>query len=210
MQQVPRIEDLIREYAARKAELDVRGVYFLRDINDQQAELFAKAIVVMASMREGRGDAPITVYVNSGGGSVGAGLAIMEMIYQAKRQYGARINTVVTGYAYSMGAIIVQAGDWRSMGSLSTMMLHGGTWLLVGEDDKIFRDYQKLAMHYQEIIAQLFAQRTVLHDSKWWREFIYSGRDRFLTAQECLDLKLVDETLDIPPSPPPQSPPPHR
>ena len=48
MQQIPRIEDLIREYAARKAELDARGVYFLRDINDQQAEFFSKAMVVMA------------------------------------------------------------------------------------------------------------------------------------------------------------------
>src|SRR3989337_4556939 len=71
MQQMPRIEDLIREYAARKAELDARGVYFLRDINDQQAELFSKALVVMASERQGRPDTPITVYVNSGGGSVG-------------------------------------------------------------------------------------------------------------------------------------------
>jgi len=206
MQQVPRIEDLIREYTARKAELDTRGVYFLRDINDQQAELFAKALVVMASMREGRSDAPITVYINSGGGSVGAGLAMMEMMYRVKRQYGVRIHTVVTGYAYSMGAIIVQAGDWRSMGTLSTMMLHGGTWLLVGEDDKIFRDYQKLAMHYQQIIAELFARRTGLYDPQWWREFIYSGRDRFLTAQECLELKLIDEVTDIPPPLPPSPP----
>src|SRR3989304_1555838 len=113
MQQIPRIEDLIREYAARKAELDARGVYFLRDINDQQAELFSKAMVVMASERHGRPDASIIVYVNSGGGSVGAGLAMMEMIHRMRREYGVQISTVVTGYAYSMGAIVVQAGDDR-------------------------------------------------------------------------------------------------
>lgn len=200
--QVPRIEDLVREYAARKAELDAYGIYFLRDINDQQAEMFSKALVTMAAVREGKPDSPITIYVNSGGGSMGAGFAIMEMIFRVKRQYNVRINTVVTGYAYSMGAIVVQAGDKRTMGSLSTMMLHGGTWFLAGEDDRIFRDYQKLAMHYQDLVGQIFAQRTGLHDAQWWREFIYSGRDRFLTAQECRELNLVDEVLDIPPPAP--------
>lgn len=198
MQQVPRLEDLVREYAARKAELDAHGIYFLRDINDQQAEMFSKALVIMATLREGKPDSPITIYINSGGGSMGAGFAIMEMLYRVKRQYNVRINTVVTGYAYSMGAIVVQAGDKRTMGPLSTMMLHGGTWFLAGEDDRIFRDYQKLAVHYQELVGQIFAQRTGLHDAQWWREFIYSGRDRCLTAQECKELNLVDEVMDIP------------
>lgn len=196
--QVPRLEDLIREHAARKAELDFHGVYFLRDITDEQAERFAKALLIMASSRAGREDAPITIYVNSGGGSVGAGLAVMEMIYRMRQQYQVKVHTIVTGYAYSMGAIVVQAGDWRSMGRLSTMMLHGGTWILTGDADKIFRDYQKLAVHYEMIISELFAARSGKNDANWWREFIYSGHDRFLTAQECLDLGLVDELLDVP------------
>jgi len=198
MQQIPRIEDLIREYAARKAELDARGVYFLRDINDQQAELFSKALVVMASERHGHPGASITVYVNSGGGTVGAGLAMMEMMYRMRREYGVLINTIVTGYAYSMGAIVVQAGDRRSMGPLSTMMLHGGQWILAGEDEKIFRDYQKLALHYQSIISEVFARRSGLHDARWWRRFIYSGHERFLSARECLELRLVDEVVELP------------
>ena len=197
--EVPRLEDLIREYVARKAELDARGVYFLRDITDEQAERFSKALLIMASERAGRADAPITIFVNSGGGSLGAGLAMMEMIFRMKRQYQVKVQTIVTGYAYSMGAIVVQAGDRRSMGKLSTMMLHGGTWVLTGEADKIFHDYQKLAMHYETMVSELFANRTGKHDAAWWREFIYSGHDRFLTAQECLDLGLVDEVLDVPP-----------
>ncbi len=196
--QVPRLEDLIREYTARKVELDARGVYFLRDITDEQAERFSKALLIMASERAGRPDAPITIYINSGGGSVGAGLAMMEMIYRMRQQYEAKVHTIVTGYAYSMGAIVVQAGDRRSMGRLSTMMLHGGTWILTGEADKIFHDYHKLAVHYEAMISELFATRSGKHDANWWREFIYSGHDRFLTAQECLDLGLVDDLLDNP------------
>ena len=198
MQQVPRLEDLIREYTTRRAELDAHGVYFLRDITDEQAEAFSKAILIMSATRSGRPDLPITVFVNSGGGSVGAGLAVIEMINRMRRQFGVVINTAVTGYAYSMGAIVVQAGDQRTMGKLSTMMLHAGTWILTGDAEKIFQDYHKLATHYEEVVSDLFARRTKKHDAAWWKEFVYSGRERFLSAAECLELGLVDEVIDLP------------
>ena len=194
--QVPRLEDLMREYTARKFELDVHGVYFLRDITDAQAEAFAKAMIILGAARANRPDAPITIYINSGGGSVGAGLAIMEMIARAKREYNVQVDTVVTGYAYSMGAVVAQGGDKRVMGSLSTMMLHGGSILVAGDVEKVFRDYQKLEAQYRKLICDIFACRTGLHDAAWWQRFIYSGRDRFLSAQECLELGLVDEVAD--------------
>lgn len=98
-----------------------------------------------------------------------------------------------------------QAGDHRSMGPLSTMMLHSSSWVLAGEDEKIFRDYQKLSEHYQNVTSQIFAQRTGRHDARWWRRFIYSGRDRFLGAEECLELGLVDEIARAPESPDPHT-----
>lgn len=191
--QAIRLEDLLSEYTARRRELDIQGAYFLGDINEVEAERFSKALLLMAIAREGDRSRPITVYINSGGGSVGAGLAMMEMMYKVKRDYGVVVNTVVTGYAYSMGAIILQAGDKRSMGEFSTLMLHGGSWVLSGEDEKIFKDYMKLAEHYKVTVCQLFARRTGRHDRKWWQRFIYSGHDKFLSAQESLALGLVDE-----------------
>ncbi len=193
MQQMPRLEHLIQEYAARRAELDAHGVYFLREITDEQAENFSKTMLIMAAQRAGRADHPITIYVNSGGGAVGAGIAIIEMMNRMREQYQVVIKTVVTGYAYSMGAIIVQAGDHRAMGKLSTMMLHSGSWVLTGDADKIFHDYQKLATHYEDVISDLFAHRTQKHDAAWWRDYIYSGHERFLSAAECLELGLIDE-----------------
>ena len=202
-----RLEDLLGEYTARRRELDIQGAYFLGDINEEEAERFSKALLLMAIAREGDRSRPITVYINSGGGSVGAGLAMMEMMYKVKRDYGVVVNTVVTGYAYSMGAIILQAGDKRSMGEFSTLMLHGGSWVLSGEDEKIFKDYMKLAEHYKTIVGKLFARRTGKHDYKWWQRFIYSGHDKFLSPQECLDLGLVDEIcLPLDPSIEPPEP----
>lgn len=136
---------------------------------------------------------PLTVYINSGGGSVGAGLAMMQMMDEVRRRYAVKINTVITGYAYSMGAIVFQAGDHRIMGVYSTMMLHSSSWMLSGEDEKIFEDYAKLAQHYRRTVAELFAKRTGNRTARWWENYIYSGRDRFLSAAECLKLGLVDE-----------------
>ena len=195
--QTPRLEDLIAEQNSRQAMLDRFGVYFLRDIHDIEAERFAKSMLIMGTGLKSYPGQRITVYINSGGGSVGAGFAIMETMYKVKRDYGVPVDTVVLGYAYSMGAIIAQAGDKRSMGFFSTMMLHGGTWSIVGEDQRIFADYQKLADLYKQKIGELFARRTGLHTPRWWTRYIYSGRDRFLSPQECLNLRLVDEVCEF-------------
>lgn len=190
------LDQLLRGYSERRAELDRAGVAFVSDITDAEAERFSKSVLLMAIERRNRRDLPLTVYINSGGGSVGAGLAMIEIMARVRRQYGLVIHTVVTGYAYSMGAILFQAGDRRIMGEFSTLMLHGTQWMLVGEDEKVFKDYLKLATHYQDVIGGLFAQRTRLHDAEWWRDFIYNGRDKFLSPKECLELQLVDEVMN--------------
>ena len=74
---------------------------------------------------------------------------MMEMLYKVKRDFGARIITTITGYAYSMGAILFQASDHRVMGCLSMLMLHSPSWMISGEDHKIFQDYEKLSMQYK-------------------------------------------------------------
>ncbi|MSQ33428.1 MAG: hypothetical protein EXR60_03265 [Dehalococcoidia bacterium] len=192
------LEQMIATYRARKDELDRQGAYFLSDITDEEAERFSKSLLIMAAQLKGRGPNPtITVYVNSGGGSVGAGFAMMEMIYKVRRDFGVRVNTVVTGYAYSMGAIVFQAGDRRLMGHFSTLMLHSVNWVVSGEDTRIFKDFQKLATHYQTLIGELFAQRSGKHTGRWWRNYIYSGHDRFLSSQECLKLGLADEVCSF-------------
>ncbi len=192
------LERLIHEQAARKLELDRFGTYFLGRIDDEEAERFSKALIVMAGMRAGARaeDKQLNVYINSGGGSVGAGFAMMEMMYRVKRDFGLRIRTVITGYAYSMGAILVQAGDCRVMGKYSTLMLHSGSWMIAGEDQRVFEDYRKLSDHYKALIGGMFADRTGRRDARWWIRYIYSGHDRFLSAQECLKLGLIDVVTD--------------
>jgi ATP-dependent Clp protease, protease subunit len=201
------INQLVRYNLEREKRLEADGIYFLRDITDDSAERMSQALVSMSVDREGATDKPITIYINSGGGSVGAGLAMMEMIYRMRAMYKVTINTVVTGYAYSMGAIVFQAGDTRQMGSFSTIMLHSPQWFLSGSDQTIFNDYATLARHYKNLVSNIFFQRSGKRTADWWEKFIYSGRDRFLTAEECIELGLADEIYGLQlTTPPPPTP----
>ena len=193
---VPDLGALLQEAQMRRMALEATGVYFISDIDPPHAEEFFRSLLLMALSREGQRDQHITLYINSGGGSLGDGLAMMEFINRMRRDHHVRIDTAVLGYAYSMGAVVLQAGDHRTIGRFGTLMLHSTSWIISGDDERIFKDFQRLATHYQETVAQLFAARTGYRDAGWWRRFIWSGRDRFLGPQECLDLGLVDEIVD--------------
>src|SRR4051812_889631 len=98
------LEQVLRTILAQRQELEEEGMLFLGDINDESAQRFSQQLLSLAVRRSnGNTDQPITVYINSGGGSVGAGLAMMEMIYKVRDQYKVTVNTIVTGFAYSMG-----------------------------------------------------------------------------------------------------------
>jgi ATP-dependent Clp protease protease subunit len=197
----PSLNELLQNYSANRLQLQAEGIYYLRDVDEETAERYSRDMLLMALAREGRPESPITVYVNSPGGSVGAGFAMMEIAHRVLHIHRVPINTVITGYAYSMAAVIAQVASHRSMGSMSMMMIHSSSWSLSGEDSKIFRDYHKLAEHYQELVSSVFASRTAHQSKTWWKRFIYSGHDRFLDAAECLKLGLVDEVLAYPDDP---------
>jgi ATP-dependent protease ClpP protease subunit len=189
----PDLGELLQAEHMRRVALDATGVYFVTEIDPAHAEELGKSLLVMASSRAGEpNDDPITLYINSGGGSVGDGLAMIESINLMRTRYHVRIDTAILGYAYSMGAIVAQAGDTRSIGRFGTLMLHSSEWTISGADAKVFKDYQRLSEHYQDVIAALFAARSGHRDAIWWRRFIWSGRDRFLGPDECLELGLVD------------------
>ena len=183
--------------------------YLFKDIDNAEAERFCASLWAMGNTLAQTPGSRIVVVINSGGGSVGAGFAMIEMMYKVKRELGIPVDTVILGYASSMAAIIFQAGDYRRMGYFSTMMLHSGTWQVSGRDSEVFTDLKKLSDLYRRMTAELFYRRTGIHSQSWWRRFIYSGKERYLSSQECLEHKLVDEVcqfldqcyLAIPPEP---------
>lgn len=174
------------------------GSYYLfKEINSAEAEQFCTTVWPAANALTQAPRSRILVLINSGGGAVGSGFAMIEMIYKIKRELRVPIDTMVLGYAYSMGATIFQAGDYRRMGYFSTMMLHSASWQISGRDSEVFTDLKKLSDLYQRMTAELFHRRTGIRSPEWWRRFIYSGKERYLSAQECLKLRLVDEVCQF-------------
>lgn len=174
------------------------AAYFLfKNIDDAEAEQFCAGVWNAANALVQLPQSRLAVFINSAGGSVGAGFAMIEMMYKVKRELGIALDTVILGQAYSMGATVFQAGDVRRMGYFSTMMLHSGAWQVAGKDTEVFRDTKKLADLYQRMIGELFCRRTGQRSPEWWARFIYSGRERYLSAKECLKLGLVDEVCQF-------------
>jgi ATP-dependent Clp protease protease subunit len=193
------LNDLM-DRANRRAALDRLATYFIGDITPEEAENFSKTMWIIAQSRVDivrSDDKAMTIFINSLGGDVSAGFAIMEMVHRLRRDYQIPVTMIVTGVAYSMGAVILQSASRRVMGELSTLMLHSPSWVLAGKDAQIFQDYERLADGHKRKIGKIFAQRTGYKTPEWWIKFIYSERDRFLTADECLKLGLVDEVTPM-------------
>lgn len=96
--------------------LSLRQVFVEGEITSETAQEFMKQIMYL----NGEGDAPISVYINSPGGEVTAGLQMYDVIVGSN----ATIKTFCTGRAYSMAAILFACASKRGMLTNSELMLH--------------------------------------------------------------------------------------
>lgn len=138
---------------------------------------------------------PITVIVNSPGGSVLAGLALYDFL-QKLRGDGHHVTIICVGMAASMGGILLQAGDKRLIGANARVLIHavsGGTTGTV----HAMEDRVGFSRSLWESLKNILAARSVLsaeeieeraHRKDWW-----------LSAQEAIDLGFADDMLSAPP-----------
>ena len=136
-------------------------------------------------------EAPITMYINSPGGSVYSGLAI----YDTMQYVSCPITTICTGLAASMASILLCAGEKGSRYALphSRVMIHqplGGT----GEMQQA-SDIEITAKEILKLKDELF-QIIADHTGKTLEEVRNDGdRDHWLTANEALEYHMIDEIV---------------
>lgn len=184
----------------RREALDKLYTYFLGPITQDEAERLNKSLYIFAAQRQERfretgriETAPFTIFMNSPGGDIEAGLSIMNMVFRIQRDFGFQVHMIVLGVAYSMAAIILQSATRRIMEPFATMLVHEPSWAIAGKEEVVFKDYEKLAVGYRRNLAHFFAKRTGKYDPEWWERFLYSREERFLFPPECLELGLIDE-----------------
>ena len=100
-----------------------RKIFLVGEVNDESCNQLIKQLMYMESEDYTR---PITLYINSPGGSVGSGLAVYDTIRFMKSP----VRAVVTGIAASMGSIILLACEKenRYMFPSSKIMIHDCSW----------------------------------------------------------------------------------
>lgn len=166
---------IVRETSAG---LERTGIYD-EMLRDRQLALLGEVEPAMAMslcqhlLRLEREDpaAPITLYVSSPGGQVGAGLSI----YDTLRAISCPVKTVCTDLAASMGAIIFMAGDEREMLPHATLMIH---------DPLIPQGAGGSALALQETSRRLMGRRRTLNGILAERSGLSLKRVQALTAKD--------------------------
>ncbi len=108
----------IREISLYTRHLMERRIFLMGEITSELANVFLSEFLLLSQ----EPDKPISIFVNSRGGEVNAGLMIYDLIQESKSP----INIVCTGIAASMAAIIVAGGQEgrRYILPHSKMMIH--------------------------------------------------------------------------------------
>lgn len=163
-----------------------RIVFLNTDVNDQSASLIVAQLLFLESEDP---DKDISLYINSPGGSVSAGMAIFDTM----RFIRPKVNTICMGMAASMGAFLLAAGEKGKRYALphSRIMIHqplGGAEGQASDVEIRARQLLLIKRQMNELMAE-FTGRTV---EELQRD---TDRDNFMSAEEALKYGLIDEIL---------------
>lgn len=164
-----------------------RIIFLGTGIYDQVANIIQAQLLFLESADPKK---DISIYINSPGGSVYAGLGI----YDTMQIVQPKIATICTGMAASMGAVLMCAGEKgkRTALSHSRIMIHqplGGAEGQASDIEITAREIGKLKKELYDIIARHSGQTY----EKVWAD---SDRDYWMTAEESKAYGMIDEILE--------------
>lgn len=165
----------------------IRYLYINGLIGGQQQDAWMDALRHWGVRDPGE---PVYIDINSPGGSVVDGLALYDVI-QGLRAKGSHVTTRAVGGAFSMGAVILQAGDDRVVTPHAKLLIHEGSQTIQGtmtrgeqEDMKGFVDM--LLSDIADILESRskLSRRQILN--RWKR------KDWYIDAEEAVNLGFAD------------------
>ncbi len=184
---------IIEERQLNVAQMDVfsrlmmdRIIFLGTEINDYTANVIQAQLLYLDSADPGK---DVSIYLNSPGGSVYAGLGI----YDTMQYISSDVTTICTGMAASMAAVLLVAGTKGKRFALkhSRVMIHqpmGGAQGQASDIEITAREIQKLKKELYTIISEHsgVAFKKVEKDS---------DRDYWMTAQEAKEYGMIDDVL---------------
>ncbi|CAN5581191.1 ATP-dependent Clp endopeptidase proteolytic subunit ClpP [soil metagenome] len=176
-----------RAYDIYSRLLRERVIFLVGPVNDQTANLVVAQLLFLESENP---DKDISLYINSPGGSVSAGMSIFDTMNFVKPQ----ISTLCMGMAASMGAFLLAAGEKGKRFALpnSRVMIHqplGGAQGQASDIEIQAREILKLRENLNKILAERTGQPLEKIQSDTERDFFMSGA-------EARDYGLIDQVLE--------------
>ena len=161
-------------------------IIFLADVNDVTAGLVVAQLLFLESEDPTK---DISLYINSPGGSISAGMAIYDTMQYVKCD----VSTICVGMAASMGAFLLAGGTKGKRYSLpnSEILIHqplGGAQGQATEIEIAARHILKIREKMNGMLAEFTGQdlETIKQDT---------DRDNWMSAEEALKYGLIDEII---------------
>ncbi len=175
-----------RSYDIFSRLLNDRIIMLCDEVNDTTASLVVAQLLYLESQDP---ENDISLYINSPGGSITAGMAIYDTMQFVKPD----VSTICVGMAASMGAFLLSAGAKGKRLALpnSEIMIHQPLGGAQGQATDIQIHAEriiKIKKHLNEILAENSGQplEKIEHDTE---------RDNFMTAQQAVEYGLIDRVV---------------
>lgn len=185
---------IIEERKLNVAQMDVfsrlmmdRIIFLGTQVDDYTANVIQAQLLYLDSADPGK---DVSIYVNSPGGSVYAGLGI----YDTMQYIQSDVSTICTGMAASMAAVLLVAGQKGKRFALkhSRVMIHqpmGGIQGQASDIEITSREILKLKKELYTIISEHSGQ-------SYDKVYADSDRDYWMTSDEALKYGMIDKVLE--------------
>jgi ATP-dependent Clp protease protease subunit len=176
-----------REFDIYSRLLNERIIFLGSPVDDQVANLVVAQLLHLESVDP---DKDISIYINSPGGSIYAGLAIYDTMQFVKPD----VATMCVGIAMSMGSLLLTGGAKGKRAALpnSRILIHQPSAGFEGQSTDI-------EIHAREIIKvrgrtdEIYAHHTGQTVEQVHKDM---ERDRFFTSAQAMDYGLIDRVLE--------------
>jgi len=176
-----------RDMADLLAGDDCNLVYrFIGTVDDASVQLATRRLTAWHRLYPGQ---PIEIVFTSEGGSVPAGMTLFDVILGLRRE-GHKVTTSALGLAASVAGVLIQAGDIRTMGRESYLMLHEASFRGSGKTSEM-KDMLDWIEIWQERVLAMIVSRSKMNLAEAREKF--TRRTWYLDSDQALACGLVDE-----------------
>jgi ATP-dependent Clp protease, protease subunit len=175
-----------RSYDIYSRLLKERVIFLVGPVNDMTANLVVAQLLFLEAENP---DKDISLYINSPGGSVTAGMSIYDTMQFVKPD----VSTLCIGQAASMGAFLLAAGAKGKRFSLpnSRVMIHQPSGGFQGQSTDI-QIQAKEIMYLREKLNAILANHTGRSAEEIDRD---TERDNFMSAEESVKYGMIDKVI---------------